>query len=182
MNKSTRGDDNSAHPLLHPVSLFALGLLIVNDHVLKQSISNSVTGKLSDFAGLVFFPILLSTMLTLKPRRPSNRVVVLSIVTVGVLFASINTIPAMEYAYEQTLGMLQTPFRLLLGRGTGPVALTRDPTDLFALLALPVPWLIARRHVESTSASETHPYTHQQGVVLDGLVSRVHLDHHAYQK
>ncbi|HEX8024688.1 MAG TPA: hypothetical protein VF484_00640, partial [Candidatus Limnocylindrales bacterium] len=54
--------DASAVPgeaLVHPVSLAAIALLVVNDHVLKAMAPGVVTGKLSDFAGLAFFPLLL---------------------------------------------------------------------------------------------------------------------------
>ena len=38
-------------------SLVAVGVLLVNDHVLKDAYSSWLTGKLSDFAGLYFFPV-----------------------------------------------------------------------------------------------------------------------------
>ncbi|MCC6617494.1 MAG: hypothetical protein IT341_00485 [Chloroflexi bacterium] len=44
-----------ADGLLHPVVLGAIGLLLLNDHVLKTTTPGFVTGKLSDFAGLAFF-------------------------------------------------------------------------------------------------------------------------------
>ncbi len=48
----TRAKNNWANRLLDPVFLFALGLLLLNDHVLKSAYHNVWTGKLSDFAGL----------------------------------------------------------------------------------------------------------------------------------
>src|SRR5262249_269111 len=47
--------------LLHPAPLAAVALLAVNDHLLKGSglLPGWLTGKLSDFAGMFFFPILL---------------------------------------------------------------------------------------------------------------------------
>jgi hypothetical protein len=47
--------------LLHPLPLGAVALLLLNDHVLKQAglLPGWLTGKLSDVAGLFFFPILL---------------------------------------------------------------------------------------------------------------------------
>jgi hypothetical protein len=44
--------------LLHPIVLLAIGILLINDHVLKSAWPGAVTGKLSDIAGLVFFPLL----------------------------------------------------------------------------------------------------------------------------
>src|SRR5690606_8292496 len=43
--------------LLHPAPLAAIGLLLLNDHWLKAAFPGSITGKLSDFAGLAFFPL-----------------------------------------------------------------------------------------------------------------------------
>lgn len=44
--------------LAHPLSLLAVGLLLLNDHLLKHIAPSVLTGKLSDFAGLFFFPFL----------------------------------------------------------------------------------------------------------------------------
>ncbi len=50
---------------LHPVALAAVILLVVNDWVLKPRFHDSVTGKLSDVAGLAFAPVLLSAIIGL---------------------------------------------------------------------------------------------------------------------
>lgn len=49
--------------LAHPVSVVALVALVVNDHVLKAAFGGWWTGKLSDVAGLVFFPALVAVAL-----------------------------------------------------------------------------------------------------------------------
>ena len=65
--------------LLHPVPLLAIGLLVLNDHVLKDAFHNAVTGKLSDFAGMAFFPLLLQGLwegaqsLLRRSWQPSRR-------------------------------------------------------------------------------------------------------------
>jgi hypothetical protein len=56
------------YPLLHPVPLFALATLMINDHLLKQYYPGWVTGKLSDIAGMVFFPLFLLAMIDLGGR------------------------------------------------------------------------------------------------------------------
>ncbi len=54
----------------HPLVLFAIFLVAVNDHILKQSgLAGVLTGKLSDFAGLFFFPFLLIDLASLMHRR-----------------------------------------------------------------------------------------------------------------
>ena len=46
---------------LHPVTLAAVALLLLNDWVLKPRFRGSfVTGKLSDIAGLIFAPVVLT--------------------------------------------------------------------------------------------------------------------------
>lgn len=67
--------ENSLRCLQHPVTLLSITLLLLNDHVLKVISPSWLTGKLSDFAGLFFFPFIvaagLSVLLSrfdLKPR------------------------------------------------------------------------------------------------------------------
>ncbi|MFZ9889678.1 MAG: hypothetical protein ACO3JL_19455, partial [Myxococcota bacterium] len=50
--------------LLRPWPMTALLVLAINDHALKGAgvLPSWVVGKLSDFAGLVFFPLLLVTL------------------------------------------------------------------------------------------------------------------------
>ena len=64
MRRALRGPDRDALPIgeaLHPVTLAAVALLLLNDWVLKPRFRGSfVTGKLSDIAGLVFAPVVLS--------------------------------------------------------------------------------------------------------------------------
>jgi hypothetical protein len=64
LRRALRGPDRDALPIgeaLHPVALAAVALLLLNDWVLKPRFRGSfVTGKLSDIAGLVFAPVVLS--------------------------------------------------------------------------------------------------------------------------
>ena len=45
--------------LLHPVVAAAVVVLLLNDHLFKAAAPGLATGKASDFAGLLFFPLLL---------------------------------------------------------------------------------------------------------------------------
>ncbi|OAV45627.1 hypothetical protein [Lewinella sp. 4G2] len=45
--------------LLNVVFLGGLLLLVINDHLLKEAFGNSITGKLSDFAGVLILPLFL---------------------------------------------------------------------------------------------------------------------------
>jgi hypothetical protein len=125
--------------MLHPVVLASIALLVVNDHVLKSAYPGFITGKLSDFAGLAFFPVLSWSALEIAWRRcASFAESVVVVVVVGLLFAATKTIEPAADAYRAIVGAL---------RGASSVRFARDPTDLIALAALAVPIAIARRRV-----------------------------------
>ena len=48
----------------HPLALAAVALLLLNDHVLKATFHNALTGKLSDVAWMVVCPVLLAALLS----------------------------------------------------------------------------------------------------------------------
>lgn len=140
--------------------------LIVNDRILKSALPGFITGKLSDVAGLVFFPLLLVAVCELFAsalRRwsgPSSRWIILAVAATGLVFAAIKLLPAAESAYELALGAAQWPFQAiaaLLGGASAPplraVALTRDPTDLAAIAALWIPMTIGLNRVAASTAT-----------------------------
>lgn len=145
--------------LLHPITLAAIVLLVLNDHVLKAAMPGVVTGKLSDLAGMVFFPLFLAA--GLEYARVRSRYLVLGCaIATGVVFAAIKTVGPAAEAYRVGLGALQWPFRALfaLVRGDGApalaqVSLTMDPTDLIALPALFVPVLLVQRAIGTSRLS-----------------------------
>lgn len=139
--------------LLHPLALGAVALLLVNDHVLKAIAPGLLTGKLSDIAGLVFFPLLLVAATEAvasgfgRWRGPSRVAVVAAVATTALAFAAVKLLPAAESGLEATVGLLQWPVRGLLNFATGvpvgppaPVDIIRDSTDLVALAALAIAW------------------------------------------
>ncbi len=140
-----------ADGLLHPVALGAVALLALNDHVLKPTFANAWTGKLSDIAGLVFFPLLLQAVIELvakvsgKPWGPSRRVIVGAAIVSGIAFALVQVWPPATAAYRVAWGALYWPLatvgELLRGGGLAPFRPVRawaDPTDLIALPALAI--------------------------------------------
>jgi len=152
-----------ADALLHPATLVALGLLILNDHVLKAAYPGAVTGKLSDLAGLAFFPILLVggweivLAMTSHWRGPSNRALAIAIGGTAAGFTLVKVWPVAAQAFAWGLGLAQWVLALpvsLLGGGplppVVPTVVVVDPTDLVALLALAIPaWIgIARVRAE----------------------------------
>jgi len=133
--------------LLHPAPLCALALLLLNDHLLKSTFPGLVTGKLSDLAGLAFFPLFLQGLGELSGRAPSRRALLVCVVATGAVFALVKTTAPGLDAYRYGLAALQWPFAALARLASGrvlpplsPVLAVRDPTDLLALPCLWVAW------------------------------------------
>lgn len=125
-----------ARAVVHPVTLASLALLLVNDHVLKAAFPGPITGKLSDFAGLAFIPVVVAFAL----RGRGVRAVALAAVVVCCAFAAVKTSQAACDTYARAVGaarwILAAPVQILRGEplfapSTGVVM--RDPTDLLAL-------------------------------------------------
>ena len=134
---------NAKPPLLQafrqPWVLLSILILLLNDHVLKSSVPSWLTGKLSDFAGLFFFPFLLGVIIQGavwlvwrgKARQPKASTILLAaMLASAVFFAMVKLIPAVNGAASATLTRL---FGL-----PAPIAL--DPSDLIALLVLVPAW------------------------------------------
>lgn len=116
--------------LRHPIWWAALALLVLNDHVLKgaDAVPGWLTGKLSDFAGLIVAPVLLSALLAARgPRRRA-----LAFVAVGGWFAAANLFAPVAAATSAAAGWLGLPWTFWV-----------DPTDLVALAVLPLAWHVA---------------------------------------
>jgi hypothetical protein len=126
----------------------AVALLLLNDHVLKTAWPGSLTGKLSDFAGLAFFPLFLQAAWEigcLAYRRPvtrSQRVLFAATVLTVVGFTLVKTLPLCAEGYRYGLSALRWPFGAFLEmahggplHGIGRVSFVRDPSDLVALPA-----------------------------------------------
>jgi hypothetical protein len=122
------------HPIIaHPLCVAAIVTLVVNDHYLKAAYGNWFTGKLSDVAGLMFFPALLAVV-----GKSTPRAVAIAALATAVVFALVKTwVPATD-AFRWTLGFLQSP------RHPRPVEAVTDPTDLVAVPAVATSWLLAR--------------------------------------
>lgn len=125
--------------MLHPACLSALALLGINDWWLKSAYPGAITGKLSDFAGLFFFPILLFALLEITRhllRRPwlaSVSELRLSCVLTGAVFAAINSSGACAASYVHFMRGL---WGFVLQTSMISINHTLDPSDLVALLAL----------------------------------------------
>lgn len=106
--------------LWHPAFTGSVALLALNDHFLKAAVPSTLTGKLSDFAGVFVAATVLGVVI--NRSRPA-------LVLVGLGFASLK-LSAMA-------AILAAP---LLGGVT-----LQDPTDLLALAALWPAWVFLRQ-------------------------------------
>jgi hypothetical protein len=136
-----------ADALLHPVALAAIAVLLLNDHVLKDAAPGLVTGKLSDVAGLAFFPlVLLGTWEVIRSAvgrwsGPSPRSLALSVFVTAIVFGLVKTTDLAAGVFATTLGAAQWAigFALTAGHRSSdfvPTLVVRDPTDLVALPAV----------------------------------------------
>lgn len=118
------------HPeraLLTPTWLGSLALLVANDHWLKGSglLPGVLTGKLSDFAGLIMAPVLLAALLRVRTRRG----LLACHVATGVVFASIQISTGFADLWSAAMGLIGHPW-----------VITSDLTDLIALPCLWLSW------------------------------------------
>ena len=127
--------DASLRCLAHPLSWLAVAILLCNDHLFKTLTPSWFTGKLSDFAGLFFFPFVLAALLSLpldRLRASSRKAGGLAILITGVCFALIKLVPVINSLASEVLSQV-------IGYRTTFVL---DPTDLLALsMLLPAWWL-----------------------------------------
>ncbi len=150
--------------LLRPTALLAIALLVINDHVLKAQVPGLVTGKLSDVAGLIFFPLLLAALAEQVGLRGGRAAVIAAAIATGLAFAAIKLWAPAADLYRLGLAALQWPFRAIAAAVTdtalpslGRVQLVQDPTDLLALPALLVSVALAGgARSEQTSRGSCH--------------------------
>ena len=111
-----------------------------NDRWGKAWWPGPVTGKMSDVAGMLFFPLLCQGIAERAGlcRAGDRRWLVGSAAATGVGFAAIKLDPWAADLYRVGLGLIQCLPRRLSGAACGPVAMQMDATDLWALPALVV--------------------------------------------
>lgn len=127
---------------LHPVAVLGLAVLLVNDHVLKAAVPGWWTGKLSDVAGLAFFPFLLVALADVARRcgrrgRPGIRVAIAAACATAIVFTAIKTSAIARDLYAATVGLLRYPVDALVSGAARPVTVvvTPDATDVVAIVA-----------------------------------------------
>lgn len=136
--------ENSLACLQHPLTLLSIAILLLNDHVLKVVSPSWVTGKLSDFAGLFFFPFIVAAGLSLalfKFNLSRQRIGQIAFGLVAVWFVLLKTAPLVNSLTAQFASLfIGTPARLIL-----------DPTDLIALFVMLPAWMLWDRTIKVKS-------------------------------
>lgn len=135
---------------LHPFPLAATATLLINDYVLKAAWPGVVTGKLSDFAGLFIFPIILVCLAELAkclarkmPWAITNFGIVVACGLTALAFTLVKTCDWASGLYADAIGSIRWVFRalacLFFGGTAGPavpIDVVTDPTDVVAVLAV----------------------------------------------
>ncbi|HEX4514247.1 MAG TPA: hypothetical protein VH054_11945 [Polyangiaceae bacterium] len=115
--------------MLHPLTLVSLALLVMNDHFLKWAHPSWLTGKLSDVAGMILAPIVLSV--ATRHKAPT-----MCALAVAFVFALTKTWSPANHVWCATLGPL-----------------VKDPTDLIALPFAALAVIVARRSRSARGAA-----------------------------
>ena len=129
MNSKNSAFENSLACLQHPLTLLSIAVLLLNDHVLKIIAPSWWTGKLSDFAGLFFFPFIVAAGLSLALAKfdlSRQRIGQIAFGVVAVWFVLLKTVPFVNSLTAQVASMF-------VG---GTAQLILDPTDLMALVVM----------------------------------------------
>lgn len=151
----TVGTDVPGALLLHPVVLAGIACFVVNDHVLKPAHPGWLTGKLSDIAGLIFFPVLIAAVAELASpaaRQHAGAILILAVAVTGLTYVAMLLVPIGGDGYRWSIGIVQWPFRIAAAIAASaplpaiaPVRFAADSTDLITLPALLVPLVLAIR-------------------------------------
>jgi hypothetical protein len=144
---------NPRPALAHPLFWLALVVLVVNDHLLKQAhlLPGVVTGKLSDFAGMLVAPVVLTALLRLRGR--AGRMVAFA--CVAAVFTAIKVSRPCADLVETVTAYTPLPWRLWC-----------DPTDVVALSMLPLAWWLCEKREDATVGVRLASCVRAAGLVL----------------
>ena len=112
------------------VFLGALALLVLNDFWFKSAgfVPTWVTGKLSDVAGLIVAPVTLALLL----KRQLEWLYRAGFALIALIFAAVEVSPLCSEILLRALSLVGLSW-----------SLWPDPTDLWALLVLPIAWQVS---------------------------------------
>ena len=130
--------------LVHPLPMTAVVVLAFNDHYLKSHYPSFFTGKLSDFAGLFFFPLVLCALLNLAKTSLDRKLhwinkdqLLLSIIATDLIFIAVKFVPAVTALYLNFSSAIGFPSKV-----------TPDATDLMAFSVNALTWKYAVNQIK----------------------------------
>ena len=115
-----------------PLPLLAVGLMVLNDRVLKPRLHNALSGKLSDVAVCFFLPLFVSALLGFVWKRHPRARIVVGAAIAGLFYVAQETWKGFEQAFLAVLRVVGAPL------GLEHFALWSDASDLWALLMVPL--------------------------------------------
>lgn len=128
---------NPWHVLVHPVTISALILIIFNALVFQPLSPSWLTGKIGDLAWMVVLPLVIAALI--GPMARGKAFSLAAGVSV-LLLIFLKAVPMSNAWVNQFFaGISGTPLKLRL-----------DPTDLLALVGVPIAWWVWRQPHETT--------------------------------
>ncbi|MBN2718263.1 MAG: hypothetical protein JXX14_20630 [Deltaproteobacteria bacterium] len=115
-----------------PLCAAAVGLFALNNVYLKWAYPSVLTGKLSDFLAAFFLPLFISGLLHVVGLKRHRLRLMTGVFLIAVLFVLVKTHTGVSPILDATLTAVTAPL------GVALVSNTVDPTDLMALVMLPV--------------------------------------------
>lgn len=131
-----------------PLPLAAVGVLALNDHVLKAAFHNAVTGKVSDFAGCFFLPLFVSAVLAEATRWSLAVRLGLGAAATFAIFVPVKVSATAAGLVASALDLVSVPL------GIGAQHITVDPTDLLALPMVALAVHLARKADRCAASSK----------------------------
>jgi hypothetical protein len=126
----------AANCLTHPITIGAIALLLLNDHVLRIRWPSWWTGKLGDLTWVFFAPFICAlfvSWIVLRNHKHQEKLVgIISILFIGVWFALAKTIPTV---HDLTMNTVEA-----INGWKGSIRL--DVTDLIVLPILILSWIL----------------------------------------
>lgn len=141
---------NYINPLrffVHPIPLSAVGLMALNDHWLKYTYPGFLTGKISDFCGVFYFPIFLLGLAVgiqivlsrnqTKPSLLSRKNLFAAILFTDFLMLTVKLSSEAAQAIEQVFGNYLFEIHIV-----------SDRMDLLALMMNPLTYLYMKKYLK----------------------------------
>ncbi|MES2802138.1 MAG: hypothetical protein V4654_06570 [Bdellovibrionota bacterium] len=143
---------NSFKPIdffIHPLPLIAVVLTAVNDHYFKYQFPGLLTGKLSDFTGLFYFPLFVCAMVVLLMRLYRKDFVF----NRGLLLTAIILTDVVFCLFKLNSGVKDL-FVQWFSQYVFTIAVDSDPTDLIALSVSLLCYFFGGRFFETKTIAE----------------------------